>query len=145
VFIPLVDLTRENGPTEFVPRSHVSWGAAEPSIVPCLKAGSYLVFDYRLRHRGLGNRSLAPRPLLYLTYAKPFFADLTNFSAKRYPPLPEVRAPQSAKRAWGRRAACHLPCPCRAPSAATLDRAAGALHSAHSDTRVPRVCPSAAR
>lgn len=91
VFVPLVALTRDNGPTEFVPRSHSSWEAAQPSVVPTLAAGGYLVFDYRLRHRGLGNRSGEARPLLYLTYAKPFFADVTNFNAKRYPTLPEVR------------------------------------------------------
>jgi ectoine hydroxylase-related dioxygenase (phytanoyl-CoA dioxygenase family) len=90
--VPLVPLSRDNGPTEFIPRSHSSWEAAEPSVVPTLAAGGYLVFDYRLRHRGLGNRSGEARPLLYLTYAKPFFADVTNFNAKRYPALPEVRA-----------------------------------------------------
>ncbi|KAJ1622573.1 hypothetical protein T492DRAFT_885058 [Pavlovales sp. CCMP2436] len=58
----------------------------------------YLVFDYRLRHRGLANHSSQPRPLLYLTYAKPFFADATNFSATRYPELPEGRDERSRKR-----------------------------------------------
>mmetsp|Transcript_7851 Transcript_7851/g.20228 ORF Transcript_7851/g.20228 Transcript_7851/m.20228 type:complete len:260 (+) Transcript_7851:3554-4333(+) len=92
VFVPLVELTSNNGPTEFVPGSHVNgkWKGAAHSVTPCVPAGSYLVFDYRLRHRGLANHSSQPRPLLYLTYAKPFFADATNFSATRYPELPEV-------------------------------------------------------
>ncbi|KAG8459924.1 hypothetical protein KFE25_010973 [Diacronema lutheri] len=106
VFVPLVQLSRENGPTEFVPHSHASWHAAEPSIVPCIAGGGYIVFDYRLRHRGLANRSAEPRPLLYLTYAKPFFADMTNFSATRYPPLPEVAEWHGREERARARAAC---------------------------------------
>lgn len=97
-----MQLTRENGPTEFVPRSHASWQSSEPSVTPCICAGSFIVFDYRLRHRGLGNRSAEARPLLYLTYAKPFFADMTNFSATRYPTLPEVRRRREAARGHSR-------------------------------------------
>ena len=43
-----------------------------------------------MRHRGLGNASGDERPLLYLTYARPFFLDVYNFDSKRYQPLPEV-------------------------------------------------------
>ena len=47
------------------------------------------------RHRGLANKTTGTaRPLVYVTYAKPFFRDEANFSKKRYrslPPLVPVR------------------------------------------------------
>ena len=53
-----------------------------------LKAGSALLFDYRIKHRGLGNHSTVERPLLYITYARPFWVDVYNFDKKRYENLP---------------------------------------------------------
>jgi hypothetical protein len=96
VFVPLVDLTDDNGPTEFCPRTHHLGGDVEsmfeqdPDLLrrigydgtpmtPLLGAGSMLLFDYRLVHRGLANRSPVPRPLLYLTYARPWFRDARSF------------------------------------------------------------------
>ena len=57
-----------------------------------MRAGQALIFDYRTRHRGLGNSSGDERPLLYITYARPFFVDVYNFDSKRYSSLPEVTA-----------------------------------------------------
>ena len=56
--------------------------------VPLPAAGDALVFDYRIRHRGLGNRSMTPRPLLYITFAKKEYDDQANFSRGRYAKLP---------------------------------------------------------
>ena len=89
--VPLVDVTPGNGPTEIWPRTHRDrpeaedgpWsggkyflGAAEmdlrrhlPSIKPCVPAGSFIVRDHRLMHRGTPNRSSEPRPMLTLNYA----------------------------------------------------------------------------
>ena len=90
VFVPLVDLTTETGPTEFVPGTHFDFDhKSEHRIITC-DAGSAILFDYRLKHRGLGNRSQEDRPLLYLTYARPFWLDIYNFDKKRYNPLPKV-------------------------------------------------------
>jgi len=55
VFVPLVDLTPLNGPTEFIPTSHLNWNTDVNPVVILAKAGSALLFDYRLKHRGLGN------------------------------------------------------------------------------------------
>jgi len=45
----------------------------------------------RRRHRGLANKTTGTvRPLVYVTYAKPFFVDQANFSAQRYKPLPPL-------------------------------------------------------
>jgi len=103
VFVPLVNLTAANGPTEYVPGSHLDFDAKVPSKTPSLKAGSALLFDYRLKHRGLGNSGTEERPLLYITYAKPFWLDVYNFDRKRYKNLPPVakqasRAERTEKR-----------------------------------------------
>ena len=90
VFVPLVDLTPSNGPTDYVPTSHMDYDAKTGSKTPSFKAGSALLFDYRLKHRGLGNTGDEPRPLLYITYAKPFFLDVYNFDRRRYKSLPVV-------------------------------------------------------
>jgi hypothetical protein len=140
-----------------MPSSHLDWDGVDgpdKKVAPCVDAGSYIIFDYRLRHRGprtphssiptkpptferathhkqasaipwsctfaphdtvagLGNRTKSTeRPLLYLTYvrpwctrhrgdslrlaphsnrcfvgiryAKPWYRDTYNFSRKRY-------------------------------------------------------------
>ncbi|KNC52953.1 uncharacterized protein AMSG_09122 [Thecamonas trahens ATCC 50062] len=96
VFIPLVDLTMARGPTEFIPTSH-RLGYYEVDEQPmCLTppAGSVLLFDYRLKHRGRGNESADERPVIYITYARPAFAKKSvanaNFSSARYHKMPEL-------------------------------------------------------
>ena len=97
VFVPLVDLTlgaRSNGPTEFTLGSHVlgddAWDAAK-SWLPAPKAGTAIVFDYRVGHRGMGNKSDEPRPTLYLTYTnKPGWSDKDNFHKGRYRKLGDL-------------------------------------------------------
>jgi hypothetical protein len=87
VFVPLVDMSDVMGPTELLPKSHIDWdgqGGLTCTVQPCCGSGESLLFDYRLRHRGLANRSSKPRPMVYITYAKPFFQDTKNFSAERY-------------------------------------------------------------
>jgi hypothetical protein len=91
VFVPLVDLCMQNGPTEFCLGSHIL-GHEEYDLdfveTPRVAAGTPIVFDYRLGHRGLGNSSDACRPILYCTYAAAAdgkeFRDSVNFSRKRY-------------------------------------------------------------
>lgn len=107
IFVPLVDLTARNGPTEFIPTTHYNsmWDTEtiEPmSLYP--SAGEVIAFDYRIKHRGLGNCSPAPRPVIYITYAIPGFIDEANFSNRRYrmtlPMLPsqESRRKRALKR-----------------------------------------------
>jgi len=102
IFVPLVDMDASLGPTEFVPTTHLLFNY-DPitSITPitiCTKAGECLFFDYRIKHRGLGNRGGHARPVLYITYGKKDWADKENFSKKRYGKLPELlerRPPRS--------------------------------------------------
>eukprot|EP00462_Mataza_sp_D1_P007290 CAMPEP_0175122598 /NCGR_PEP_ID=MMETSP0087-20121206/1802_1 /TAXON_ID=136419 /ORGANISM="Unknown Unknown, Strain D1" /LENGTH=338 /DNA_ID=CAMNT_0016404247 /DNA_START=89 /DNA_END=1105 /DNA_ORIENTATION=+ len=97
VFVPLCDVNVRNGCTEFAPATHVlhNWATPMERVNVSISAGHYLLFDYRLRHRGLGNMSDEARPLLYITYSIPSFADNWNFSSKRYKKLPSVPKPLS--------------------------------------------------
>jgi Phytanoyl-CoA dioxygenase (PhyH) len=52
----------------------------EESIKPVVREGSCLLWDFRLRHGGTPNRGSLSRPLLYLTYCRPWFVDHKNFS-----------------------------------------------------------------
>ena len=42
-------------------------------------AGELLLFDYRLRHRGLANITAAPRPVAYFVFTSPGLSDTRNF------------------------------------------------------------------
>ncbi|KAL7535365.1 hypothetical protein ACHAXR_006445 [Thalassiosira sp. AJA248-18] len=91
VFIPLVDYDMSNGPTEFCLGTHYLGYenfVKEQAYTPCVTAGTPVIFDYRLGHRGLRNYSQGIRPVVYLTYSSVAsgkeFRDSVNFSRKRY-------------------------------------------------------------
>jgi hypothetical protein len=70
------------------------------SLILTPDAGDCILFDYRLNHRGLGNKSQSNRALLYLTYAVPWWRDPKNFSSSRYlklPHLPQAIIPTTSK------------------------------------------------
>jgi len=90
VFIPLVDLIAENGPTEFVPTTQLDWGSTTRPLILTGKAGQCIIFDHRIKHRGLANRTSTARPLVYITYAKPWYADLNNSELAGYGKLPPL-------------------------------------------------------
>ncbi len=104
VFVPLVDMEEILGPTELLPASHLDWAGAGPAVKPCPRAGECLLFDYRLKHRGLANRSQKGilRPMVYITYAKPFYSDTANFSKTRYEKLPPLVPAPRARATRGR-------------------------------------------
>ena len=81
VFVPLVDLSAENGAPEFVVGSHVGGERASGGDVAAFdaEAGDALVFDFRLVHRARPNASARPRPMLYVTLAAPWFRDVSNW------------------------------------------------------------------
>jgi ectoine hydroxylase-related dioxygenase (phytanoyl-CoA dioxygenase family) len=81
VNLPLVDCTEENGSLEFWPGTHLLTGPVELERLPPgtesrrgnLRAGSLLVRDLRMWHRGTPNRSARPRPHLALVYGRSWF------------------------------------------------------------------------
>eukprot|EP00934_Nitzschia_sp_Nitz4_P008772 Nitzschia sp. Nitz4//scaffold16_size188269//253//3033//NITZ4_001759-RA/size188269-processed-gene-0.0-mRNA-1//1//CDS//3329538419//8762//frame0 len=100
VFIPLIDMSMRNGPTEFCLGTHVLGleGYDRDFLeTPLPMAGQPVIFDYRLGHRGLGNTSQICRPIVYCTYARGAsdhgmkeFRDSVNFSRKRYHRIGEM-------------------------------------------------------
>ena len=58
--------------------------------MPTTRRGDALLFDYRVKHRGLGNKSDEARPLLYFTFASAGWRDTHNFSQARYHKMPEL-------------------------------------------------------
>jgi ectoine hydroxylase-related dioxygenase (phytanoyl-CoA dioxygenase family) len=93
VFIPLIDISPDLGPTVLRPGTHVHTRNLAPlmllakarktlrsPVAPCSKAGDALIFDYRILHRGSANRDPeVHRPILVLTFAKTWFVDVCNF------------------------------------------------------------------
>lgn len=96
VFVPLIDVNKENGATEFVPGTHedarydavaadVVMGSSalskeDASIVRVDgSAGTVIVFDVRVMHRGLSNQSLTERPMLYFTFCRDWFQEKHMF------------------------------------------------------------------
>ena len=78
ILIPLVDITNENGPTEFIIGSHkqtfdeIDVNETETIL---LKTGSALIFDGRIFHRGRENNSSNPRPVIYVVFSRSWYND----------------------------------------------------------------------
>ena len=102
MIVPFIDLDSSNGPTEFMPISHLPptaigggdgsfWHDAEtgegnikaPKVALDLPAGSALLFDIRTTHRGGANTSPTARPILYASYFREWFTDRVNFDARQ--------------------------------------------------------------
>ena len=87
VGIPLIEMNEVHGTTALWLGSHRDASAAlkETAIEPVVREGSCMLWDFRLKHGGTPNGSALPRPLLYLTYCRPWFVEYLNFSAKKNP------------------------------------------------------------
>lgn len=86
VLIPLVEITRENGPTEFIKKSHQK-GKVDSTqaeiFAPLLSLGDIVIFDGRTLHRGGANHSSAERLVAYITYVANWYHDQT-FALSEY-------------------------------------------------------------
>jgi len=80
VFIPLVNMSDDNGPTEFSLGTHMDaeeYPHGEVSMI--CEAGTAIIFDSRVLHRGTANHTTQDRPVLYFQYAKSWFQDPLNY------------------------------------------------------------------
>jgi hypothetical protein len=82
VAIPLIDVSVETGPTGFWLGSH-KWPESyippsEAMTTVPFQRGDCILVDYRTLHTGLPNRSTLVRPIIYMTYARPWFFDECN-------------------------------------------------------------------
>lgn len=77
VAIPLIPLTPVTGTTKIYLGSHLqdTVAGSEEILEPYTQPGGCFLMDYRLWHRGTPNRSGAPRPILYVVYARSWFTD----------------------------------------------------------------------
>ncbi len=82
--LPLVEMNDVNGTTMLVPGSHRWRGKDEDGegIAPTVPLGSCMMWDFRLVHSGTANRSTSARPMVYCTYARPWYRDPVNFRRK---------------------------------------------------------------
>jgi ectoine hydroxylase-related dioxygenase (phytanoyl-CoA dioxygenase family) len=87
VGIPLLEMNGIHGTTALWLGSHRGPSSAvkEAAIEPVVREGSCMLWDFRLKHGGTPNQSSLPRPLLYLTYCRPWFVEYMNFNAKKNP------------------------------------------------------------
>jgi ectoine hydroxylase-related dioxygenase (phytanoyl-CoA dioxygenase family) len=82
--IPLLEMNDVNGTTELWLGSHRDSDhfapptASETRESPVVEEGSCVIWDFRLVHCGTPNKGTQPRPLLYLTYCRPWFLDYLN-------------------------------------------------------------------
>jgi ectoine hydroxylase-related dioxygenase (phytanoyl-CoA dioxygenase family) len=99
VLIPLVDIDEAVGGTEVCKGTHRFAEAASAGPVACaMRLGDCLVFDYRLAHRGMANRSSRVRPVLSIVYQRAWFRDAVNFGgvdALQVPLEERSRIPES--------------------------------------------------
>lgn len=81
VAIPLLAMNAEHGSTEVHLGTHRKPEVDASRICsPVVPEGSCLMWNYRVHHRGMQNRSDAARPLLTATYQRPWFFDDTNYN-----------------------------------------------------------------
>lgn len=92
--MPLVPMDAVTGTTAFWRGSHRRPEMTGPhDFAPMVQPGSALLWDFRIFHCGLANRSGAPRPLVYSTLCREWWRETVSIEAKRYEKLviaPEV-------------------------------------------------------
>lgn len=112
VFVPLIDVSTANGTTEFIPGTHddrlfeqvagdvIATAEQDPAeqhklaVRADVKAGTAVVFDTRVLHRGLANASMQERPVLYFTMAREWFTEQHMFQTESIVQNPKDKANQ---------------------------------------------------
>eukprot|EP00055_Hartaetosiga_balthica_P002651 m.4721 g.4721 ORF g.4721 m.4721 type:complete len:237 (+) comp2281_c0_seq1:616-1326(+) len=93
VFLPLISLNKIVGYTQFWPASHkydelIGFGPVCP-LLECeldgiVDVGSAVVYDYRLIHRGMPNKSEeTERPLIQFLYHIPQYKEVSNYGKEQ--------------------------------------------------------------
>lgn len=80
VLIPLVQITPENGPTQFIKGSHTKLIVDEERELlysPLLAPGDIVLFDGRTLHRGSANQTKEERIVAYITFVANWYHDQT--------------------------------------------------------------------
>lgn len=80
LFMPLVAITQQNGPTQFIKGSHrkqVMDEREEEIYAPLLSPGDVVIFDGRTLHRGQANQTQEERLIAYITFIANWYHDQT--------------------------------------------------------------------
>lgn len=80
VLIPLIEISKELGPTEFIQGSHreLSVDINKKDIyAPLLSPGDVIIFDGRTLHKGAANQSKETRLVAYMTFIANWYHDQT--------------------------------------------------------------------
>jgi len=80
VLMPIVEITKENGPTQFLKGSHLLPVVDESTAEiysPLLSPGDFVIFDGRTMHRGSANNSQQERLVAYITFVANWYHDQT--------------------------------------------------------------------
>lgn len=91
MLVPLIDMNCETGTLKIWPQTHITCpdlkGLKDDanSIEPALSQGDCILLDTRTYHCGTANKSDKTRPLVYLTFARPWYMNSIDFRA--YPNL----------------------------------------------------------
>lgn len=94
VFMPLDQITLENGPTEFIKGSHKKKVVDElhaEIYAPLPSPGDIIIFDGRTLHKGTPNHSSREKLIAYITFVANWYHDQT-FSINNYL-FPELASP----------------------------------------------------
>jgi ectoine hydroxylase-related dioxygenase (phytanoyl-CoA dioxygenase family) len=90
VAIPLLEMNAVNGTTALWLGSHRDKNppydpnhSLSEGFEPMVREGSCMLWDFRLKHGGTPNRGALSRPLLYLTYCRPWFVDHINYDSSK--------------------------------------------------------------
>lgn len=86
--LPLVRMDEISGTTAFWRGSHLRPDAKKPAdCTPIVEPGSALLWDFRVLHGGLANRSDAPRPVLFGVFCRDWWREPVGAQATRYEKL----------------------------------------------------------
>jgi len=106
VIVPLVTINGYQGTTRVWPGSHRVWEDSKARSLPAgeviAEPGSCILLDYRLLHGGTANHAPQLRPILYMTYQRPWFRDYANFQKVRELTIPvrELECVPDAYKRW---------------------------------------------
>ncbi len=104
VAMPLVVMDEVSGTTAFwrgSQRNHAI--AGDPDFAPRVAVGSVLLWDYRVMHRGLANRSDRPRPVLFSGLSRSWWYESKAAETEGYEKLAIARDAWDALRPRDRR------------------------------------------
>jgi len=97
VAVPLVTLDEMTGSTAFWRGSHRRPSVdGAPDFAPTVPVGSVLLWDYRIFHHGLANRSDAVRPVLFSALSRPWWHEAPATDTGGYAKLSVARSAHEA-------------------------------------------------